>query len=78
MRVYCSNCEAPFFTTTANCERYTTMLCRMCRREEHVEESEVPHARLYGQELEMGRWFGGVIPKKYTLQGRHHNGEPRR
>ena len=70
MRLTCANCEAPFITNFVNAERFPTALCRMCRHEESVALKEIPVPRLFGRELDMGRWFGGLIPR-YNEQGRH-------
>lgn len=61
MILHCASCEAPYVTTLVNAERFSTARCRACRRAEHVEAREIPTVRVFGREVDMGRWFAGVL-----------------
>lgn len=71
MRIVCSECEMYFSISLVSAERFPVALCPSCRRsQDHVEAREIPAPRLFGIEKEMGRWFGGIIPR-WSEQGRH-------
>lgn len=73
----CQDCGTEYITTLVNAERFPRGRCRGCRHEERVASCEVPQPRVFGLELDMARWFEGLIPKKYSEQGRHHSGGPK-